>query len=85
MRKHRPLPRASAPKEPPSEQTRQKAARALTTAPKAPTANSKREDLAAAPNLERSSTRRHTSLTALARLLGRQLAHETSGKGGCDD
>ncbi len=85
MSDSRPLPRASAPKEPSSQQTGMKVARARTTDPKAPTADIKREDLAAAANLQPSNTRRHPSLNALARLLGRQLARETSGKGGCDD
>jgi hypothetical protein len=85
MREHRPLSRASAPKEPPSKLTGRKAVRARTPSPETPLADSKGEDLTAAANLQPSNTHRHPSLNALARLLGRQLARETSGKGGCDD
>ena len=85
MSDSRPLPRASAPKEPPSKLTGRKAAHARTTAPQAPTADTNGEDLGAAANLQPSNTHCHASLTALARLLGRQLARETSRKEARDD
>ena len=85
MSDSRPLPRASAPKEPPSKLTGRKAVRARTPSPETPLADSKGEDLAAAANLQPSNTHCHASLTALARLLGRQLARETSRKEARDD
>jgi hypothetical protein len=85
MRKHRPIARASAPEQPPSNWTKDQALLASTIAlANAPNNGAKTAQRSDAPS-QSSIQQAHPSLTALARLLGRKLAREASEPEGRDD
>jgi len=80
----RPAHIASAPTELLSEETGKEATSAYSTNPETPEASFKAERPTTPPSYQNLPLG-HTSLTAMARLLGRQFARDASSKGGCDD
>jgi hypothetical protein len=85
MGKHRPLSCAPAPKKPAHKLAGKQAAHASSKASKDPVSSRKLNDTIKALNLPARPAQSHTSLAALARFLGRQLAREAPLREGCDD